>query len=267
VKLLLTKALQHTPVRVIDVSPGAYAFEEMEATADFQHWIAFAANAYYERLDALVLKFRGTPPAPARRKTRVIPNGVPVPDTAAKPPAATPRIAISGRIAPSKFLLEIVAALRLLWQHTPQVQLHVLGSIEPRHAGYGTALMSAIGTDLGQRIVLHGACFDAPQRIAEYDIALVLGEHQGCPNAVLEALAAGVPVVANDSGGTREQIIHEHTGLLVQGTEPQAVAAALARLLHDSALAQRLATAGRRHAARHFAMPPMARAYRKLLVT
>ena len=41
VKLLLAKALEHTRVRLIDVSPGGYAFEEMNAVADFQQWIAF----------------------------------------------------------------------------------------------------------------------------------------------------------------------------------------------------------------------------------
>ena len=69
VKLLLAKALEHTRVRLIDVSPGGYAFEEMNAVANFQQWIAFGETQYYARLDALVLKFKGNGPASADGKT------------------------------------------------------------------------------------------------------------------------------------------------------------------------------------------------------
>ena len=75
VKLLLCKALGALPVRLIDVSPGAYAFEEMAATHAFQEWIAYSAEEYYARLDTLVLKYPGTAPEQVR-KVRVIPNGV-----------------------------------------------------------------------------------------------------------------------------------------------------------------------------------------------
>jgi glycosyltransferase involved in cell wall biosynthesis len=175
-----------------------------------------------------------------------------------------PRIVVSGRIAPSKFLLEIVAAMKLLWREHPHAELHVLGSVEARHADYSAALVQDIGDELNHRVFLHGAAFDAPSRVAEYDIALVLGEHQGCPNAVLEALAAGVPVAANDSGGTREQVIHERTGLLIDGTAPQAVASALQRLINNPEFAQRMAARGKRHVEKNFSMARMCRAYRKL---
>src|SRR5262249_48559392 len=79
---------------------------------------------------------------------------------------------------------------------------------------------------------------------------VVLGEGQGCPNALLEALAAGLPAVANDDGGTREQLIHEVTGLLVPDRSPEALAAALLRILRDRELAQRLGPHGPEHVPR-----------------
>lgn len=265
VKLLLAKALAATSVRLVDVSPGGYSFEEIQATRDFQQWIAFDEDAYYARLQRLVLKYRGTAPAAARRKTVVIPNGVPLPAVSRATRAADhPRIAVSGRITPSKFLLEIVAAMRLLWQSHPAVQLHVLGCAEQRHADYARCVLDAIGNELGRRVFLHGAAFDAPQRLGGHDAALVLGEHQGSPNAVLEAMAAGVAVVANDSGGTRELVIDGRTGLLVRGHDPHAIAHALERLLRDSRFAAKLGAAGQRHVARRFSMLQMVRAYRKL---
>ncbi len=263
VKLLLVKALAHTKIKLIDVSPGGYAFEEMQVLGDFQQWIAFTEDEYYERLDKLVLKYKGDAPPAARRKVKVIPNGVPLPARQAIH-NNTPRIVVSGRIAPSKFLIEIVAAMRLPWRSHPQAELHLLGHAEPRHVEYGREVLSAIGAELGHRIHVHGAVFDAPERLGEYTVALILGEHQGSPNAVLEALAAGLPVIANDSGGTREMVANGRTGVLLRTREPSEIAAALARVIGDPRLAARLSAAGRRHVEKKFSMLQMAASYRKL---
>ena len=267
VKLLVSKALHATAVRLVDVSPGAYAFEEMDATRDFQGWLAHSAGDYYARLDSLVTKYRAATPASARGKVTVIRNGVPLPlRTATKTTGAIAhRIVMSGRIAPSKFIVEAVEAMRVLWREHANAELHVLGPAEPRHAAYARTLLEAIGPELGRRVFLHGAAADAPERLADFAIALVLGEHQGCPNAVLEALAAGVPVVANDSGGTRELVIHERTGLLLATRHPRAIAGALSRVLAERALAQRLSRAGRKHVEKHFSMQRMSASYQRLL--
>jgi glycosyltransferase involved in cell wall biosynthesis len=266
VKLLLSKALEASAVRLIDVSPGAYSFEEMQATREFQELITYSADEYYARLDRLVLKYRGTVPGSARRKIVVIPNGVPQqrPSSGAQA-RSPPRIVMNGRIAPSKFLIEAVAAMRALWRDHARAELHVLGAADRRHAAYAKALFDAIGEELGVRVFFHGAAFDAPERLAEFTVALVLGENQGCPNAVLEALAAGVPVVANDSGGTRELVMAGRTGVLLPACDPAAIASALARIIGDPDFARRLANAGRRRVERHFSMRKMASAYRKLL--
>jgi len=270
VKLLLVKVLAHTSARLIDVSPGGYAFEEMQAsgtTRDFQQWIAYTENEYYARLDALVLKYRGDAPAAASGRVKVIPNGVPLPPHRAaniSSPRLVPVIVVSGRIAPSKFVLEIVASMRLLWHTHPQAELHLLGRAEPRHAAYALDVLAAIGIELGRRIFVHGAVFNAPERLGDYTAALILGEHQGSPNAVLEALAAGVPVVANDSGGTREMISNGRTGLLLRERSPSAIAAALTRVIGDPKFAQLLSHAGQRHVEKNFPMLQMASSYRML---
>jgi glycosyltransferase involved in cell wall biosynthesis len=268
VKLLVAKALHASAVRLIDVSPGAYAFEEMEATRDFQSWIAYTATEYYARLDAVVIKYRAATLPITRRKVTVISNGVPLPlrTRTATPATSAPRIVMSGRIVPSKFLVEAVEAMRVLWREHANAELHVLGPVEPRHGAYASSLLEAIGPELGRRVFLHGAAADAPERLADFAVVLVLGEHQGCPNAVLEALAAGVPVIANDSGGTRELVLHERTGLLLVTREPRAIAAALSRMLSSDALARRLARAGRKHVEKHFSLQRMSAAYQRLLM-
>src|SRR5262249_44897643 len=163
VKLLLAKALAVSGTGLIDVSPGGYANEEMRATRAFQQAIAFSEEEYWTSLSRLVLKHRGEAPAAARGRVTVIPNGVAVPACApAKDAAAAQRIVVSGRIAPSKFLLEIVAAMRLLWRACPDAELHVLGPAEQRHADYARGLLDAIADELDRRVFLRGAAFDVP---------------------------------------------------------------------------------------------------------
>ena len=69
-------------------------------------------------------------------------------------------------------------------------------------------------------------------------------------STVLEAMAAGVPVVANDSGGTRELIRDGATGLLLPTVSPPGIAAALQRLLANPRLAQKMAARAHRQVQR-----------------
>ena len=68
---------------------------------------------------------------------------------------------------------------------------------------------------------------------------------------LLEAMAAGAPVVASDIDGYRDVVTHEETGLLTPSKQPDAIAAAITRLIDDPGLAGRLSEAGRRVAARY----------------
>ena len=80
--------------------------------------------------------------------------------------------------------------------------------------------------------------------------ALVLPSlHEGLGSVILDAFAAGLPVVASDIPGIRDVVEHEITGLLVPPADPVALTAALARLRDDDALRTRLAEAGRRASA------------------
>jgi len=174
-------------------------------------------------------------------------------------------VVVSGRVAPSKFLVEIIAAMRIVWASIPDARLHLLGTVELRHREYGDLVFEAIGSELDRRVIFHGAAFDAPERLATFDVALVIGHHQGSPNAVLEAMAAGLAVVANDSGGTRELVLGERTGILLPDREPPTIAQSLLRLMQNERLASRLARAGRAHVEKRFSMERMAKAYRRLL--
>lgn len=266
VKLLLVKALGFTDVRFVDVSPGGYAFLEMDAVREFAELIAFSINDYHRRLNKMVLKWDGTSPEGCDEKTVVIKNGVPKPHRIKTDYIIhdTPRVVVSGRIAPSKFVVEIIRAMRLVREKIPDAQLHIFGAAEPEHAGYAEDVARETRGELGLRTFFHGVHFAVTEELPNYDAYVVLGLHQGCPNALLEALAVGVPSIANDDGGTREQVVDGVTGLLVPDTDPKCLANALIRVLSDRKLAQQLGEAGRRHVLRNFSMENMVRAYAAL---
>src|SRR5207249_9979935 len=82
-----------------------------------------------------------------------------------------------------------------------------------------------------------------------------LGE--GLPNAVLEAMAAGCPVVATDVGGTREAVVEGETGFLVPPADPDTIADRVLRLLRDPALARSMGERGLARARERFSVGAM----------
>jgi glycosyltransferase involved in cell wall biosynthesis len=90
-----------------------------------------------------------------------------------------------------------------------------------------------------------GHCEDVPARLAQADLFVLPSRSEAFPNAVLEAMAAGLPVVASAVGGIREVIEDEVTGLLTPAGDAPAVADRLSRLMGDAALAAGLARRAR----------------------
>ena len=77
-----------------------------------------------------------------------------------------------------------------------------------------------------------------------FDVSVLCSRSEGFPNAVIEALAAGCPVVATPVGGVPEVIIERQTGLLVPIDQPDALAASVEELRRDAGLRERLCEAG-----------------------
>ena len=98
---------------------------------------------------------------------------------------------------------------------------------------------------------------DVPELLAGFDVFAFPSLFEGLCLAVIEAQAAGCPVVATPVGGIRETVIDGETGLLVPARDPAALAASICRLLDDPALADRLAREGRRRARARFSVERM----------
>lgn len=108
--------------------------------------------------------------------------------------------------------------------------------------------------DLGvlQSFLFLGRRSDIPEILASCDIAVLPSRAEGLPNAVLEYMAAGLPVIASRVGGNAELVQDGVTGMLVPSEDSAALSAALLKLLSEPALAARLAQAGHESTVRNF---------------
>jgi len=257
---LLAARFAPAGMRIIDASPGAYAYEELDTARDLCGTIAFGPHDYYRRLDILVTKFRDRAHPPCRR-VEVIPNGVALRVPAVGAPAA-PRFLVSGRIAPSKRLATILEAFAELASRRPDARLEIVGQAEPRHRDHLESLI-AMGT--GSAVTYRGAQPDLGFLEEAFTAAVVLGTHQGCPNAVLEAMASAIAVIANASGGTGELVRDGETGwLLPEACTAGALARAMEEAASDASRAGRFGRAGRDRVARHHSLEAMAAGYLRL---
>ena len=84
------------------------------------------------------------------------------------------------------------------------------------------------------------------------DIFILPSLWEGMPNAILEAMAAGLPVVATNVGGTPEVVVDGETGFLVPPRDPEALANAIKLLIDDPELRKKFGQAGRERVERHF---------------
>jgi glycosyltransferase involved in cell wall biosynthesis len=117
---------------------------------------------------------------------------------------------------------------------------------------------------LGERVELLGNRRDVPDLLARADIFVLSSRSEAFPVSVLEAMAAGLPVVATDVGGIAEAVAHGEAGLLIPPGNPNALAKALERLLHDSDERRRLGACGRERARRLFDVPRFRRTHIEL---
>jgi glycosyltransferase involved in cell wall biosynthesis len=105
---------------------------------------------------------------------------------------------------------------------------------------------------LGRRLVRLGYRHDVGRLLAAADVFALPSHFEGLPMSIIEAMLTGLPVVATDIRGPREQVVHGGTGLLVPPRRSAPLGAALARLAGDPALRARMGAAGRARALEHF---------------
>lgn len=190
-----------------------------------------------------------------RRSTYVVvPNGIDL-DRFAAPPSPVPgRLVMVARVvAPHRRHDLVVAALPELRKQHPSAHAVFVGEGPATDDVRDQA--EALG--VGEAVSLVGARSDVPEQLAWAAVAVHACSYDGCSLAVLEAMAAGRPIVASRVGGMDELVVEGVTGRLC-GDDPSAWAAVLAELLDDAAAAEAMGAAARARAVERFSRERMA---------
>ncbi len=167
----------------------------------------------------------------------------------------------SARLSPDKKLEELILALRLAAPQLPPFRLRIAGGPERGDNGYADRLRRSTR---GLPVEWCGEVTDMAGFLQSADLFVMISEPPGCPNASLEALAAGLPVLATDVGGASEQVLDGVTGRLVPPGDPPAFAEALIELAVTPERRKELGKAARIHAEKCFSVERMARDYAQL---
>ena len=175
-------------------------------------------------------------------KIRIVYNGVPDPGTAgvsAMGRSATVELLVAGALEERKGHLALLAAMEQL---PGKFRLSIAGD-GPLHGKIEEEISSR---GLDGRISLLGRVEDMPRLIARCDILVVPSFLEATPYVILEAMAAGRPVVASAIFGIPEQVEDGVTGILTLPGDSAALAGALLRISGDPALIQEMGEAGRK---------------------
>ena len=162
----------------------------------------------------------------------------------------TPLVGCVARLAPKRGHATLIAGFQELLRQLPEARLLLVGKGESR-----SALEADVATQgLANRVLFAGyRDRDLPGVLAALDcfVLMAAGSDESC-RAVLEAMAAGCPVVARRVGALPETIVHGETGLLLDDDRPETIARALAAVLRDPGRARAMGAAGQRRAQAEF---------------
>lgn len=171
----------------------------------------------------------------------VIPNGVNTERFAVEAfPAGDPTVVMVASMIAYKRHDLFLRALAIARGSIPSIRASLVGDGPERHRL--ERLVIELGID--EAVTFAGEVADVRPYIASGHVVALTSEHEGMPNAVLEGMAMGRPIVATAVGGIPELVRHEVEGLLAEG-DPGAIAEALVRVLGDAVLLAELGSAAR----------------------
>jgi glycosyltransferase involved in cell wall biosynthesis len=194
----------------------------------------------------------------------IIPNGVDQhafePST---PRAARRRIVTVANLRPEKAHDVLMDAAAIVLTTHPDAEFWCVGGgVLADHLP-----AEAARRGLGGRVRFLGHRDDVPKMLAEADIFVLPSRSEAMPNGVVEAMAAGLPIVATRVGGIPEVIVDGHTGLLVPPDDAAALSRALLRLIDDPALATSLGRAARHVVEQRFSFDRMVAGFEQLYLS
>jgi len=213
----------------------------------------------------LVLEHEGCSPSVIEH----IPNGVTLPDPLEipekAPPEADPRgdgplVGMVGRLGWKKGYEHALHAFVRVREKIPRLRVDIVGDGDLRAA----LAARAAELDLTDTVRFLGRQDDVGRRMRGFDCYVLSSVIEGMPNALLEAMALGLPVVTTSAGGCAEIVEHGESGLIVPPADADALATAITRVLREDLLAQRISRGAADRVRGHFSQRAMLNALDKL---
>jgi glycosyltransferase involved in cell wall biosynthesis len=253
-------AFAHVPVRIAnrrEINPDKSLGQIVMQRGAYECAHKIVANS---RAAADRLRREGVP----ARKVATISNGVD--RQIFVPHAARPklrRVVVVANLRPEKRHDVLIDAAPEVLRHFPDARFEIVGG------GPGLRSLQARTVDQG---VAHAFAFvghdeEVATRLRTADIFVLPSESEAFPNAVLEAMSAGLPIVASGVGGMLELIDDHRTGLLVPPGDPNALARGICRLMADQPLGARLGEAASHEVRGRYSFDRMTAAFEALYLS
>lgn len=202
----------------------------------------FMMRVLYPRADGFIMQTEGAKgyfPKEIQKKAVVIPN--PINMDAVRMPFAGERkkeIVAVGRLTKEKNYPLLIQTYRKISKKFSEYKLLIYGEGTLRKEL--EVLIEKLG--LQEKVILAGQKDDIFEQIYGSSLFVMTSNHEGMPNALMEAMALGLPVIATDCpcGGPRFLIENQKNGILVETNDEDALAEAMVRILTDKVFAKRL---------------------------
>jgi glycosyltransferase involved in cell wall biosynthesis len=207
-------------------------------------------------VEEAAIRWAGVEPA----KLLIIPNAVRIEDfPGGRRGGENRRVAFVGRLDPIKRIPDLVNAVALL---NTDIRLDIWG--EGSRRGEIQSAINRLG--LQGRATLHGAVAGPGEALEGADVLVLPSDAEGFGLVLIEAMAAGVPVIGTHVPGIRDVIEDGISGLLVPPRNPRVLANAITRVLSDASLREKLIAGGRDRVRRLYDWEVCYEKYRQLLL-
>ncbi len=165
-------------------------------------------------------------------------------------------VGVVGAVNPRKGQLYLLQAFKTLLQARPRTKLVMVGEAQgAEEEAYRDRLRAYVASEgLARHVMFAGWRLDVARILRGLDLFVLPSLNEGLPRSILEAMALGLPVVATRVGGNAELVVDGQTGLLVPAEDPDALAAAMARILQDPELASSMGRRGRQRVEAEFSL-------------
>jgi glycosyltransferase involved in cell wall biosynthesis len=253
-------ALARVPVRIAnrrEINPDKTAAQIAAQRAAYGCAHKIVANS---QTAARRLLSERVPPG----KVMVVPNGVAVEPCPSRTPRGPLRRAVTvANLRREKGHDVLLDAAALVIRSFPDARFEIVGGGPARDALVARA--EALG--VSHAVSFLGHRDDVPARLADADLFVLPSRSEACPNAVLEAMAAALPIVASRVGGIPELVVDNRSGLLVDPDNPRALADGICRLMSEPSLGARIGQAGHAVARSRYSFERMVAAFETIYIT